>query len=439
MGPRSAKLIKRERSIFPRYYYSDETKLGRFVVARAKGSYIYDVDGNRYVDLSSQWATNNIGNVHPELIGPVCEALERYGFIIYSLHPHVPLYELAEKLIEIAPSERLKRVVFDATGTGAVEVAYKFAVVSKKRPYILGFYGQYHGVSLGGVIMSAIQSESKKHLEHLQSGMLYAPYPYGYRAPFDATVEEYAEWILSYIEDYLLRYIAEPDRIAGILFEPVLAEGGVLIPPRNFIEGLRKLSEKYNWFLIADEVESGFGRTGKMFAIEHFNIDVDLMPLAKGLTGGLLPVAATLGSDEAMDVSVETGTTFAGHPAACVAAKINIEIMLRDRLPERAAKLGEEALKSMEDWTERFKYVGEVRGIGLLIGVEFVKDKKTKEPYQEFSRLVFMESMKRGVIPLWDSDTWCIRIEPPLNIDEELLMSSIETIGEAIKAAERRV
>lgn len=439
LGPKSAELLRRERDIFPTYYWSSESKLARFVVSKAKGSFLWDVDGNKYIDMSSQWATNNLGNVPDFLLEETCKALKQYGFLIYSLNPHLPLYEFAEVLLKYAPSKRLKRVIFDATGTGAVEASVKFAWASKKRPWIIGFYGQYHGVSIGGAILSSIDGSSKNYLEHLQGGIIHVPYPEPYRIPMNMTQEEFGDWIIDYIKDYILTRYAEPDRIAAILIEPIVLEGGVWIPPKKFMRDLRRLSDEYGWLLILDEVETGLGRTGKLFAIEHFNIEADLMPLAKGLSGGLLPIAAVMGSDEAMSVPIEVGTTFAGHPAACVAGKLNIEYMIKNKIPERAARLGEKALKIMEDWPERFKYVGDVRGIGLALGIEFVKNKESKEPFKEFGWKVFLECQKNGMIPLYDTDTWVIRLEPPLNIEEDILLEGIEILENAIKKAEKEV
>jgi len=440
VGPKSLEYLSKEPRLFPKTYWSERTKLARFVVAKAEGPWLIDVDGNRYIDLTSQWATNNLGNVHPKLLEVTIEAMRQYGFLIFDMAPHVPQYELAEKLVEISPCPSLTKVDYEISGTEAVENAVKFALSAKKRPLILSFIGQYHGLSIGTVVLGSLGKDLIKYYEGFRGSVVYAPYPYVYRfKPEGMEPEEIGKWCIDYIEDYILPYVAPPERISAVLFEPIVAEAGVWVPPDSFVHGLRKLADKYGWFLICDEVQTGFGRTGKMFAIEYWGIDVDLMPLGKGLSGGMVPISAILGSEEAMCTTddIFTGSTFAGHPAACAAAKVNIEIMLEERLPERAARLGEEALKRMKEWVDKYEIVGDARGRGFLLGIELVKDKKTKTPAKEEAREVFFECIKNGVLPIWDVDEWVIRVEPPLNIEEELLDKALNVIEDAIAKVQK--
>ena len=424
---------KRYRELMPKYFWSEKTRLASIVVAGAKGSTLIDVDGKEYIDLTSQWSTNNLGNVHPEVLARTEEALERYGFLIYFMNPHVPMIELAERLLEVRPSENLTRVFLEATGTGAAEGAVKHAVESSRRPLVLSFMGQYHGLSIGTINLGSLSASERRYWEAFQGGVVHAPYPFPYRRPKGMTEAEFGEWALGFVEDQILRHLASPDRIAGVIFEPIACEAGIWIPPANFVRGLRKLCDTHGWFFIDDEVEAGLGRTGTMWAVEHFGVAPDLMSIGKAISGGLLPIAAVLGTERAMgETEVAAGTTFGGHPAACVAAIATLEIMRRERIPQRSARLGAKALKRAREW-EDLPGVGEVRGLGLCIGVELVRDKDSKEPDPKAARDVFFECVGRGTIPLYNHGDHVLRIQPPLTIEEDLLTKALETMDECLR------
>ncbi len=435
-GSKTEEYWRRQRQLFPKFFWSEETHLADIVISGAKGSLLFDVEGKRYIDLTSQWATNNVGNVHPEVVKAAIEGLERYGFLIHFLHPHVPMYDLAERLVDVAPSRRLKRVLYELSGTGAVEGAVKHAVGVKRRPLVLSFIGQYHGLSFGTVNLGSLDAAERAYFESFQGGVVHVPYPFTYRRPRGMTEEEWGDFALGYIEDYVLEYLAPPDRIAAVLVEPIACEAGVWIPPDNFLPGLKKLCEEHGWFLIDDEVETGFGRSGAMWAIQHWDVEPDMVTIGKGLSGGILPIAAVLGTDEALGTeAIAAGTTFGGHPAACMAATACLEVIQREGLVARSARLGEEALRRMKEWPDRFSVVGDVRGRGLLLAVEFVKDRETKEPDPAFTRRAFFNCVRRGVVPLYGSGDWFLRIEPPLTIEDEFLNQALETMEKAIEAS----
>jgi 4-aminobutyrate aminotransferase-like enzyme len=437
--PESARYWKRFRELMPKYFWSDKTRQTNIVIAGARGSTLVDVDGREYIDLTSQWSTNNLGNVHPEVFDATVKALEQYGFLIYSMNAHVPMIDLAEKLLEVRPSDNLTRVFLELSGTGAAEGAIKHAVEASRRPLVLSFIGQYHGLSIGASAISSLDASERRYWEAFSGGALHAPYPFPYRRPTGMTEADYGEWALGYIEDVILRHVAAPDRIAGAIFEPVACEAGIWIPPANFVRGLRDLCTEHGWFFIDDEVEAGLGRTGKMWAIEHYGVAPDLMSIGKGISGGLMPISAVLGSERAMGVTeTAAGTTFGGHPAACVAAIATLEIMRRDRIPERSARLGSSALKRAKEW-ESLDGVGEVRGLGLCIGVEFVQEKTSKVRDLETTRRVFFECVERGVIPLYAYDDNVLRIQPPLTIEEELLNRALDTLEESLRKHARKL
>ncbi len=427
------------REHFPISLWNPDSIVPNIIIERAEGSYLYDVEGRRYIDLTSQWSTNNIGNVHHEVLEAAIQGLRQYGFLIYSLNLHKAMFELVSELIAIRPLEKLTRVALELSGTGAVDAAVKFAVKVKKRPHIISFLGQYHGYYTGTIGYGPEGADARKYFENLYgNSAIFLPYPDCYRRPDNMSCEEWGKFIIDYIEDWVLRYQVSPDRISAVLFEPIACEAGVWIPPDSFIYGLEKIAKQHDWFLICDEVMTGFGRTGKWFAIQHWNIDVDLIPLGKGISGGIFPIAAVYGSDEAMALEpVEYGTTFGGHPAGCLAAVANIRALKKYGIVEKSAKLGEKVLKRLREWPEKYETVGDTRGRGLLFGIEFVKDKRKKTINPEVAREVYVNSIKQGVIPLMDVGDWILRIQPPLTISEEDIMHSLDVIESSIKETEK--
>src|SRR3989442_11809188 len=313
---------KRYTDFYRMYCGSEETKLADIVVASAKGSFLYDVEGKEYIDLTSQWATNNLGNVHPEILKATVDALERYGFLILFMNPHVPMIDVAERLLSIRPSDNLTRVFLELSGTGAAEGAVKHAIEASGRPLILSFMGQYHGLSIGATAFGTLASRMRRNWEAFSGGAVHAPYPMTYRKPKGMTDDQFGEWCLGFLEDQILRYVAYPDRIAGAIFEPVALEAGVWIPPKNFVRGLRKLADEHGWFFIADEVEAGLGRTRKMGGVCHFAVAPDLVSVGKALGGGPMPLGAVLRGDRFMgEGDLVAGGTLCGLPAAPVGAE----------------------------------------------------------------------------------------------------------------------
>src|SRR5712692_794241 len=247
---------KRYTELYPKYFWADDTKLADIVVASAKGSLLYDVEGKEYIDLTSQWATNNLGNVHPEILKATVDALERYGFLILFMNPHLPMIDLAEKLLEIRPSKNLTRVFLELSGTGAAEGAVKHAIEASGRPLILSFMGQYHGLSIGATAFGTLASRMRRNWEAFSGGAVHAPYPMTYRKPKGMTDEEFGDWCLGFLEDQILRYVAYPDRIAGAIFEPVALGAGVLMPRRY---SGRELRGDPGAGLQGDRLEDGAG------------------------------------------------------------------------------------------------------------------------------------------------------------------------------------
>jgi len=436
LGPKSEKYLEMGRKRFPSKSWMAETAL---IVAKSEGSILFDIDGNKIIDFTSQWQSQNIGIVHPEVLEATYKAMKQYGFLITPLGMSVESYQLAEKLVEISPKKRLTRLTYEVSGTEAAEAGVSYALAHKKRPLVIAMIKGYHGMSIGAKNISTLGSDERRYMESMQGGVLFAPYPLTYGVPFKGTAEEYADWCLWYIEDHILNHVAPPDRIAGILFEPIIGEGGCWVPPDNYFPGLRKLADKYDWDLICDEILVGFGRTGKMWAHEFSGIDVDLMPIGKALAGGLMSLAACMGTEEAMgETDAYSCSTFGGYPASFAAALKNIEIIQRDRLPERAAKLGEGTLKRMKEWIDEYEIVGDARGRGLMLAIEVTKDKPGLFPENiELAAKIYYECLRNGVMPLWGTGNVHIRVVPPLNIPEDQLEDGLTRMEEAIKKVQK--
>lgn len=406
--------------------------MASFIVGSADLYHVYDVDGYKYIDFTSGWASNNVGNIHPEVLNASIEALKKYGFV----YNHPLAIELSERLVEITP-EKLTRVSLEVSGTEAAEAAVSYVLTAKKRPHIISFYGSYHGDSIGARLIGAHEAGRKKYFEALEGGgIIYIPYPRNYKLPPGMTQNEFAKYILWYLDDLILEYYAEPERISAILYEPMLAEGGNYIPPKFFPKKLVELAKKYGWLIIADEVLTGFGRTGKFWAIEHYNMDIDILVTAKGLTGGLIPIGALVMSDEVAGFEkAYSGSTFAGNPAGCAAALKTIEIIYRDNLLNNVERNGVEALKIMREWVDKYSIIVDSRGVGYFLATS-IETGKGDEADIELAKRIFIEAKKYGVWVIWDDEPH-IRVYPPLNMPLDILIDGLEKLGKAISVIER--
>jgi len=435
-GPKSKLLIQKEsRLMAAGAYGSPEDR--RFMAIRAQGSLFEDVDGNRFIDFGSGWGTNNVGNCHPEVVEAVASTMRELGVTCWtSAGNTAQRLDLAEKLLAVCP-KRTDRVLFLTTGTEAVEAALRVMRRASGRQFVLSFYGQYHGLSYGCMAAGPLEAHVREDVAPLVNGFVYAPYPYSYRTPLQSrTGGGPGRATLEYIEDMILTYEVPPERIAGVLVEPVVGEAGVWVPPDDFLPGLRALCDKHDWYLCIDEVQSGFGRCGKMWAFEHWNVDPDLIVVGKGLSGGSMPIAAVTGRHEIFDAAQAfVAGTYAGHPAACAAGVKTLEIIARDRVLAHATELGAYGMKRLQAMKEKFPIIGEVRGMGLWLTAEFIKDPKTREKNFEAAALVNEHCLKNGLYYIHDSISWFVRIQPPLTIERPLFEQGMDILEEAIAAA----
>ncbi len=447
-GPLSREKLQAGKGLFRhglRYDRAAKTSADRgfippaqMIVGRAEGDYVWDLDGNRYIDFQNGWATNPLGNCHPEIIEAVHQAHLRYGY-----HWEHPLrFELAEKLGEIMPGQQLPRFTFEVSGTEAVESAVHMALCYTQRRHIISFTSSFHGEGLGTKMISGYTSENNVYMEPWGGGVIKAPYPYSQNIPADMSPGQYVDYCLWYLETHIPSYITPADNIAAIIVEPGLAEGGNWIPSPDFIQGIRRICDKHGWLMIVDEVLTGLGRTGKLWGVEHYNVVPDIMVVGKNLSGGIEPCAGVAARDEILgdNPRASAGSTFAGTPAGCAAGLKTLEIFQRDNIVAQAASLAELAEQRMAGWAERYAIVSEVRCLGLLMGISFTHPDRDQmaDDYDDswVARTVRNEMLINGVWAICDTEP-TVRMYPALNMDQQTFMQALDIIEAAIQTVEK--
>jgi len=406
-------------------------------VAESEKALIKDVDGNEYIDFATGISCLNVGHRNPEVLKAVSEQMERYLHLCFHVTPYEPYVELAEKLAKLAPGSFDNKVMLVNSGAEAVENAVKVARRYTGRPTIMTFEYAFHGRTRLAMSLTGSVHPYKYGFGPLDFAVHRTPYAYCYRCSFGLKYPACNMRCVEYIRDTLAVHLS-PDDVAAIIVEPIQGEGGFIVPPKEFILGLRKICDENGILLIADEIQSGMGRTGKMFAVEHFNVVPEMVTVAKSLGGGL-PIAATIGRREIMD-SVQVGGlggTFGGNPLSCVAALKVVDTV--QQLLRNARKLGENLTGRIKEMHEKYEIIGDVRGIGLMAGVELVADRKTKKPAKEERNQVLDECLKDGLIIIGAGPYKnVIRFLPPLNINEDLLSKGLDIFENAIKAVSAR-
>lgn len=405
----------------------------QMIVGRAQGDFVWDLDDNRYIDLQNGWATNPLGNCHPEIIEAVHQAHLQYGF--QWEHPlRIPA---AEKIASIMPGGALPRFSFEVSGTEAAESAIHLALCHTGRRYIISFTSCFHGEGLGTKMVSAYDSQKNLYMEAWAGGVLKAPYPYSDNIPAGMSQAQYVEYCLWYLETHLTEFVVPAENIAGIIVEPGLAEGGNWIPSIEFLQGIRRICDKYDWLMIADEVLTGLGRTGTMWSIDQYDVVPDILVAGKNLSGGIEPCAGVAARDEILGDTPRAsgGSTFAGTPAGCAAALKTLEIYERDNILAHAAMLGELAAERMAAWESRYEIVAQVRTHGLLMGVSFRDPDAASEDYY-FARSVRDAMLRRGVWAICDNEPQ-VRMYPALNMAPEILSQALDLMEESIDQVQR--
>jgi 4-aminobutyrate aminotransferase-like enzyme len=440
-GPKTRAVLERGIPLFLNglKFESEMEKAGRrgfrtvrqIVVDKARGDFVWDMDGRRYIDFQNGWATNPLGNTHPEIIEAVHRAQMRYGF-----HYDHPLrYELAEMLADIMPDRALPRFSYEVSGTEAAEAAVHLALTHTRRRYIITFSSSFHGVSLATKVLGGYAGEKSTYLEGWAGGAIKAPYPYSDQIPAGMDESQYVEYCLWYIDNHIPDCIAARDNIAGVLVEPGLAEGGNWIPSTGFLQGIREICDRNDWLMIADEVLTGLGRTAKMWAVEHYQVVPDILVVGKNLSGGIEPCAGIAARDEILgdNDAFSSGSTFAGTPAGCAAGIRTLEIYERDKVIDHAAHLSRVAQDIMGRW-EDYEIVRQVRSNGLLMGVNFRKPDTAESDEEDWwtARAVRGKMLENGVWAISDQED-TIRMYPALNMDEKVLRNGLEIMEDAIR------
>jgi 4-aminobutyrate aminotransferase len=431
-GPKARELVRKdEEFISPSY--------GRFyplVVESGKGCIVKDVDGNEYIDFNSGLVCMGVGHNHPKVVAAIKNQCDRFLHYSNTDFFYREVVDLAEKLAQITPGSPEKKVYFGNSGAEAVEAAVKLAKWHSRRQLFIGFTGAFHGRTVGALSFTASKPTQKRYFFPLMPGVTHVPYAYCYRCPFKLTYPDCRYWCVDFIDEYVLQKYVPPEDTAAILFESIQGEGGYVVPPPEYFQRIKKLADKYGLLLIDDEVQSGMGRTGKWFAIEHWGVEPDILCTAKALASGL-PLGATIAKAKIMDwVPGSHASTFGGNPLSCVAASAVIDVVKEEKLLENATKQGAYIMKRLGELKEQSEIVGDVRGKGLMIGMEIVEDKESKKPAPQKVTEIMMRSWKRGINVITCGAS-TIRIAPPMIITRDLVDSAMDIIEDATREVEK--
>jgi 4-aminobutyrate aminotransferase len=432
-GPNAKRVVERDAAIMSPSYTRDYP----LVAKRGVGAIVEDVDGNAFLDFAAGIAVCSTGHCHPRVVAAIqkqaAELIHMSGTDFY--YESMPI--LAERLAATLPGSEAKKVFFTNSGTEAVEGAIKLARYATKRDKMIAFYGCFHGRSMGALSLTASKATQRKNFGALLSGIEHIPYPYAYRCAHGHTAETCGAEILEQLEGQIFKRLFDPEDVAGIIIEPIQGEGGYVPAPKFFLQELQRICRQHGIMLIADEVQSGMGRTGKWWAHEFAGIEPDILCSAKGIASGM-PLGAIIARESVMRWKPGAhGTTFGGNPV-CIAAALATMDLIESEYRENAAKMGEYVFGSMADWTKKFKIVGDVRGRGLMIGIELVRDQRTKEKAADLRNFVVDTAFHKGLLVLGAGEN-TVRLSPPLLIDKEQADFAVRTLEECLREAEAKI
>ncbi|MBM3127706.1 MAG: acetyl ornithine aminotransferase family protein [Chloroflexi bacterium] len=432
-GPKARALLERDARVLSPSYARDYP----FAMERGRGAEVWDVDGNRYIDFAAGIAVNATGHSHPEIVKAIQAQVEKF-IHISSDYYHELMVRVAERIDEIAPMREDVTVFLANSGTESVEAAIKLARYATGRRQFIGFLGAFHGRSMGSLSFTASKARQQERFFPTMPGVWHVPYPDPYHPVFPNPANgDQGDAVVNYIEQELFSEALPPDEVAAILVEPIQGEGGYIVPPSNFFPRLRELCTKYGILLIADEVQSGVGRTGKWWAIEHWNVEPDIVCIAKGIASGV-PMGA-MAARKSLGAKWKPGAhgnTYGGNPIAAVSALTTIELVEKG-LMQNAATTGAYILDALAEMHARHPSIGQTRGIGLMIGVEFVKDRATKEAAKEMRDQIVHRCFERGLLTLGCGRS-TIRFMPPLMIPRELVEEGLEIFESAVTETEKQ-
>lgn len=426
-GPKAKKLIKLDKT----YVSPSYTRIYPLVVKKAKGLWLHDVDGNVFLDFTAGIAVCATGHCHPKVV----EAIKTQADLLLHMSGtdfyYTPQIALAEKLASLAPGKGGNKVYFGNSGAEAVEAAFKLARWHTQRELNLAFYGAFHGRTMGALSLTASKTIQKKHYNPLVPGITHIPYAYCYRCPYNLRHPQCGLQCVQWVEDTLFRTTVPPDEVAAIIVEPIQGEGGYIVPPPEFHRELYKIAKKYGILYVVDEVQSGMGRTGKMFAIEHFGIVPDIMALAKGIASGM-PLGALVARADIMNWEAGShASTFGGNPLSCQAAMATIEL-LEEKLMANASAQGDYLMAELRKLQKSYECLGDVRGKGLMVAVELVKDRETKQPDAKLRSEIIKKVFHKGLLLLGCGEN-SIRFCPALTVTSEEIGKCLSIFDEALR------
>lgn len=407
------------------------------VVDHAQGSEIWDVDGRRYIDLMAAVAVMNVGHRHPKVVEAVKEQVDKFWHICLQDFYYLNAVELAETLQTIAPISGGSRVYFGNSGTEAVEAAIKLAQYHTGRSRFIGFTGGFHGRTLGSLSFTASKYVQRAHYQ-MAVPVHHLPYPDPYRPVLvSQNGGDVGDAVLDYLEQELFRMVVSPNDVAGVLLEPIQGEGGYVVPASGFFQRLRQICDKHGILLIVDEVQSGVGRTGRWWGVEHEKVEPDIVCFAKGIGSGL-PIGGIIARDQVMSWKPGAhGSTFGGNPIAVAAAAATLAVIREEGLLEYSTEMGQYVMDALAEMQMRHPSIGDVRGRGMMIGVEFVKDRVSKERAAGLRNEIIERGFEAGIL-LLSCGVNGIRLTPPLNIARELLDEGLQVFEQVLGEAEKK-
>jgi 4-aminobutyrate aminotransferase len=421
-GPRARAVVDRDAEWTSSCYIKEYP----LVVSRGKGVMVEDVDGNRYLDFMAGIAVSATGYGHPKIVAAVKDAADRFLHICGSDFYYESFAMLCERLAKVAPGRAKKRVFLTNSGTEAVEAAIKLARHATRRSAIIAFRGAFHGRSTGAVTLTSSKARQHAGFGPLLPDVHHVPFAYRYRCQFCAGEPGCNRGCIDVIEKELFTRQLDPKDVAAIFVEPIQGEGGYIVPPAGYLPALRELCDRHGILLVADEVQSGVGRTGKMFACEHEGVEPDILLTAKGLGSGM-PIGAMISRESVTTwESGSHGSTFGGNPLCCAAALATLDLV-EGGLMANAARMGERLLERAAGLKEKHPCIGDVRGRGLMVGIEFVKDRATREPAGELVHDLVQRAFRQGLLLLGAGKS-TLRLAPPLVVDQNDVDTAMDMI-----------
>ncbi|WP_447977133.1 acetyl ornithine aminotransferase family protein [Candidatus Nitrospira bockiana] len=430
-GPRAKQWLRRDEQSLS----TSLTRIYPLVVERAQGAMVQDVDGNRYLDFTAGIAVVSTGHAHPLVVRAIRRQVGRFIHMSGTDFYYASQVRLAERLAQLAPIKRPVRTFFSNSGAEAIEAAFKLARYRTRRPLMIAFHGAFHGRTMGALSLTGSKAVQRRHFAPLVPGVTHVPYANCYRCPYGLRYPSCDIHCVDVIRDVYFKSTVPPEDVAAIIVEPIQGEGGIIVPPPEFLPRLAKLSKEAGVLLILDEVQTGMGRTGRMFAAEHAGVSPDILAVGKGIASGL-PMGATMASADVMNWQAGShANTFGGNPVACEAALVTIDL-LEKRLMANAAAIGDHLLKRLREMQSRHRLIGDVRGQGLMIGLECVRDPETKEMAVEERDQIVQRCFQRGLLLLGCGQN-VIRLVPPLTITKRDADTAVDILESVLTGVER--